>query len=49
MHFVLLSNYNNYYNRIYKKLDTYQQYVAAADGNVQVLDKSVNFDLQDGI
>lgn len=49
MHFVLLSNYNNYYNRIYKKLDTYQQYVAAVDDNVQVLDKSVNFDLQDGV
>lgn len=49
MHFVLLSNYNNYYNRIYKKLNTYQQYIAAADGNVQVLDKSVNFDLQDGV
>ena len=49
MHFVLLSNYNNYYNRIYKKLDTYQEYVAAADTNVQVLNKSVNFDLQDGI
>ena len=49
MHFVLLSNYNNYYNRIYKKLDTYQEYVAAADTNVQVLNKSVNFDLQDGV
>ena len=49
MHFVLLSNYNNYYNRIYKKLDTYQEYIAEADGNVQVLDKSVNFDLQDGV
>ena len=49
MHFVLLSNYNNYYNRIYKKLDTYQEYVAAAEGNVQVLNKSVNFDLQDGV
>ena len=49
MHFVLLSNYNNYYNRIYKKLDTYQEYVAEADGNVQILNKSVNFDLQDGV
>ena len=49
MHFVLLSNYNNYYNRIYKKLDTYQQYIAAAEGNVLGIDKSYNFDLRDGI
>lgn len=49
MHFVLLSNYNNYYNRIYKKLNTYQEYVAAVEDNVLGIDKSYNFDLQDGI
>ena len=49
MHFVLLSNYNNYYNRIYKKLDTYQQYIAAAEGYIRVIDKSVNFDLKDSV
>ena len=49
MHYVLLSNYNNYYNRIYKKQDTYQQYINASAGNVQGLDKSYNFNIKDGV
>ena len=49
MHYVLLSNYNNYYNRIYKKQDTYQQYINASDVNVQGLDKSYNFNIKDGV
>ena len=49
MHYVLLSNYNNYYNRIYKKQDTYQQYINASDVNVLGIDKSYNFDIKDGV
>lgn len=49
MYFVLLSNYNNYYNRIYKKLDTYQEYIAEADGNVLGNDKPYNFNVADGV
>ena len=49
MHYVLLSNYNNYYNRIYKKHDTYQQYINASDVNVLGIDKSYNFNIKDGV
>ena len=49
MHYVLLSNYNNYYNRIYKKQDTYQQYINASAGNVLGIDKSYNFNIKDGV
>ena len=49
MHFVLLSNYNNYYNRIYKKHRVYQDYIDSSDSHVSMLNKSVNFDLQDSI
>ena len=49
MHYVLLSNYNNYYNRIYKKHDTYQQYINASDVNVLGIDKPYNFNIKDGV
>ena len=49
MHYVLLSNYNNYYNRIYKKQDTYQQYIDASAGNVLGIDKPYNFNIKDGV
>lgn len=49
MHYVLLSNYNNYYNRIYKKEDTYQQYIAKAEGNIQGISQSYNFNLKDEV
>ena len=49
MHYVLLSNYNNYYNRTYKKEDTYQQYIAAAEGNIPGISQSYNFNLKDGV
>lgn len=55
MHYVLLSNYNNYYNRIYKKEDTYQQYINASEGYILGLDideehkKSYNFNLKDEV
>lgn len=49
MHFVLLSNYNNYYNRIYKKHSVYQDYIDSSDSHVSMLNKSVNFDLHDSI
>lgn len=49
MHYVLLSNYNNYYNRIYKKENTYQEYIAAAEGNIPGISQSYNFNLKDGV
>ena len=49
MHYVLLSNYNNYYNRTYKRNDTYQEYINASASNILGIDKSYNFNLKDGV
>ena len=49
MHYVLLSNYNNYYNRTYKRNDTYQEYINASASNILGIEKSYNFNLKDGI
>lgn len=49
MHYVLLSNYNNYYNRTYKKEDTYQAYTSAADDFILGISQSYNFNLKDGV
>ena len=49
MHYVLLSNYNNYYNRTYKRNDTYQEYINASASNILGIEKSYNFNIKDGI
>ena len=49
MHYVLLSNYNNYYNRTYKRNNTYQEYINASASNILGIDKSYNFNLKDGV
>ena len=49
MHYVLLSNYNNYYNRIYKRNDTYQEYINASASNILGIEKSYNFNIKDGV
>lgn len=49
MHYVLLSNYNNYYNRIYKRKDTYQQYTEAAEDSILGISQSYNFNLKDEV
>ena len=49
MHYVLLSNYNNYYNRTYKRNDTYQEYINASASNILGIDKPYNFNLKDGV
>lgn len=49
MHYVLLSNYNNYYNRIYKRHNTYQEYINASASNILGIEKSYNFNLKDGV
>lgn len=50
MHYALLSNYNNYYNRTYKKENTYQDYIAVEGvGYVLGISQSYNFNIQDEI
>ena len=49
MHYVLLSNYNNYYNRTYKRNDTYQEYINASASNILGIEKSYNFNIKDGV
>ena len=49
MHYVLLSNYNNYYNRIYKRNDNYQEYINASASNILGIEKSYNFNIKDGV
>lgn len=49
MHYVLLSNYNNYYNRTYKKHNTYQEYINASASNILGIEKSYNFNIKDGV
>ena len=49
MHFILLQNYNNYYNRTYRREDTVQGYKDAVVAYNEELTKSVNFNINDGI
>ena len=49
MHYVLLSNYNNYYNRTYKRNNTYQEYINASASNILGIEKSYNFNIKDGV
>ena len=48
MYYVLLSGYNNYYNRIYKRENTIQGYIDASSEHVIFQDK-MNFEYRDGI
>ena len=48
MYYVLLSGYNNYYNRIYKREDTIQEYIDASSEYV-VFQDNMNFEYRDGI
>lgn len=48
MYYVLLSGYNNYYNRIYKRENTIQGYIDASSEHVVFQDK-MNFEYRDGI
>lgn len=48
MYYVLLSGYNNYYNRIYKREDTIQDYIDASSEYV-VFQDAMNFEYRDGI
>lgn len=49
MHFLLLKDYNNYYNRIYKREVDAEFYKEAVSFYVEEVDKSVNFNINDGI
>ena len=47
---ILLLSYNNYYNRIYRKHNTVQEYiVAGAQGGGYVVVTDYNFDPADGV
>lgn len=48
MYYVLLSGYNNYYNRIYKREDTIQEYIDASSEYV-IFQDGMNFEYRDGI
>ncbi|MEE3416145.1 MAG: hypothetical protein VZR53_12355, partial [Prevotella sp.] len=48
MYYVLLSGYNNYYNRIYKRENTIQEYIDASEGYFTFQD-GMNFEYRDGI
>ena len=48
MYYVLLSGYNNYYNRIYKRENTIQGYIDASSEYV-VFQDGMNFEYRDGI
>ena len=47
MYYVLLSGYNNYYNRIYKRENTIQEYIDASSEYV-VFQDGMNFEYRDG-
>ena len=47
MYYVLLSGYNNYYNRIYKRENTIQGYIDASEGYFTFQD-AMNFEYRDG-
>lgn len=48
MYYVLLSGYNNYYNRIYKRENTIQEYIDASSEYV-IFQDGMNFEYRDGI
>lgn len=48
MYYVLLCGYNNYYNRIYKREDTIQEYIDASSEYV-IFQDAMNFEYRDGI
>ena len=48
MYYVLLSGYNNYYNRIYKRENTIQGYIDASSEYV-IFQDGMNFEYRDGI
>ena len=48
MYYVLLSGYNNYYNRIYKRENTIQAYIDASSEYV-IFQDGMNFEYRDGI
>ena len=49
MFYALLMNYNNYFNRTYKRHNTLQQYIDASQGHILGVDKPYNFSLNDGV
>ena len=49
MFYALLMNYNNYYNRTYKRHNTLQQYIDASAGHILGVDKPYNFSIGDGV
>ena len=49
MFYALLMNYNNYFNRTYKRHNTLQQYIDASQGNILGVDKPYNFSIGDGV
>ena len=48
MFYALLMNYNNYFNRTYKRHNTLQQYIDASQGHILGVDKPYNFSINDG-
>ena len=49
MFYALLMNYNNYFNRTYKRHNTLEQYIDASEGHILGVDKPYNFSLNDGV
>lgn len=49
MFYALLMNYNNYFNRTYKRHNTLEQYIDASEGNILGVDKPYNFSISDGV
>ena len=49
MFYALLMNYNNYFNRTYKRHNTLEQYIDASGGHILGVDKPYNFSLNDGV
>lgn len=49
MFYALLMNYNNYFNRTYKRHNTLEQYINASEGHILGVDKPYNFSLNDGV
>ena len=49
MFYALLMNYNNYFNRTYKRHTTLEQYIDASEGHILGVDKPYNFSINDGV
>lgn len=49
MFYALLMNYNNYFNRTYKRHNTLEQYIDASQGHILGVDKPYNFSTNDGV